>query len=275
MRSTFTVIAVAAAAFLTSSPALAQINFEKTGYYLSLGDSIAAGEGALPVTHGFVYELYDRGVFGQKQVMDFANIGIKGATSDEVQALQVPQALCILPPRIGVAPSVITVTAGANDFFVYLASGIPQNPGVAIPQVADQIAAKVANIIRSLVFGIPNLPAHCARTGIPGIKVLVFNYYGFDHPDPQIDFLLDLAVSSFSDGLRTRLAQIQTEIQASGKTARVGLVDTSTAMEGKGGLLLIEKRNGFTGAFEFEIHPSNAGHGVIAREFEGAWQTLR
>jgi lysophospholipase L1-like esterase len=275
MRSNFTVIAVAAAAFLTSSPALAQINFEKTGYYLSLGDSIAAGEGALPVTHGFVYELYDRGVFGQKQVMDFANIGIKGATSDEVQALQVPQALCILPPRIGVAPSVITLTAGANDFFVYLASGIPQNPGVAIPQVADQIAAKVANIIRSLVFGIPNLPAHCARTGIPGIKVLVFNYYGFDHPDPQIDFLLDLAVSSFSDGLRTRLAQIQTEIQASGKTARVGLVDTFTAMEGKGGLLLIEKRNGFTGAFEFEIHPSNAGHGAIAREFEGAWQTLR
>ena len=67
MRSTFTIVAVAATAFLTSSPALAQINFEKTGYYLSLGDSIAAGEGALPVTHGFVYELYDHGAFGRTQ----------------------------------------------------------------------------------------------------------------------------------------------------------------------------------------------------------------
>lgn len=38
----------------------AQVNFEKSGYYLSLGDSVAAGEGALPVTHGFVYQLYDR-----------------------------------------------------------------------------------------------------------------------------------------------------------------------------------------------------------------------
>jgi hypothetical protein len=40
-----------------------------------------------------------------------------------VQTLQVPQALCIQPPRIGVAPAVITLTAGANDFLVYLAAG--------------------------------------------------------------------------------------------------------------------------------------------------------
>jgi len=104
----------------------AQVNFEKNGYYLSLGDSVAAGEGALPVTPGFVYQLYDRGVFGRTLVMDFSNIGIKGVTADEVQALQVPEALCIQPPRIGVAPSVITLTAGANDFFVYIATyGVP------------------------------------------------------------------------------------------------------------------------------------------------------
>lgn len=270
------VILVTVAALGAPSHALAQINFQKSGYYLSLGDSVAAGEGALPVTHGFVYQLYDRGVFGRIQVMDFSNIAIKGATTDEVQALQVPEALCIQPPRIGLAPSVITLTAGANDFFVYIAAhGIPPNPSIDIPLVADAIAGNVANIIRSLVFGIPGLPSYCAQTGIPGIKVLAFNYYGFNHPDPQINFVLDLAVQAFSAGLQARIAQIQAEIQAAGKTAQVGFVDTLSAMEGRSGLLLIEKRNGFTGAFEFEIHPTNAGHTVIAREFEKVWNGLQ
>ena len=146
--------AIVSSALLAPGSASAQINFQKSGYYLSLGDSVAAGEGALPVTHGFVYQLYDRGVFGRTQVMDFSNIGIKGVTADEVQALQVPEALCIQPPRIGVAPSVITLTVGANDFFVYIAThGVPPDPLTAHSDVADGIAAKVANIIRSLVFG--------------------------------------------------------------------------------------------------------------------------
>jgi GDSL-like lipase/acylhydrolase family protein len=254
----------------------AQINFQKDGYYLSLGDSVAAGEGALPVTHGFVYQLYDHGVFGRTQAMDFSNIAIKGITSDEVQLLQVPQALCIQPPRIGVAPSVITLSVGANDFFVFLGTnGVPPNPQATIPVVAEAIAGKVANIVRSLVFGMPGLPPYCAGNGIPGIKVLVSNYYSFNHPDPQIDFLLDLALESFSASLQTRIAQIQADIVATGRTARVGFVDTFSAMQGGSGLLLIDRRFGFTGGFNFEIHPTNAGHRVIAAEFERVWNTLQ
>ena len=52
---------------LALGTASAQINFEKNDYYLSLGDSVAAGEGALPVTQGFVYRLYNQNVFGNKQ----------------------------------------------------------------------------------------------------------------------------------------------------------------------------------------------------------------
>lgn len=118
-----------------------------------------------------------------------------------------PEALCIQPPRIGVAPSVITLTVGANDFFVYIAThGVPPNPLTAIPFVAGAIAAKVANIIRSLVIGMAGIPAYCGQNGIPGIRVLAFNYYSFNHPDPQINFVLDLAVQSFSAGLQTRIA---------------------------------------------------------------------
>lgn len=268
--------ALALVGSLAPANASAQINFVKTDYYLSLGDSLAAGEGALPVTHGFVYQLYDRGVFAPKQQLDFSNIAIKGTTADEVLALQVPQALCIQPPRIAVAPSVITLIAGANDFFIYIGTtGIPPNPVVTIPAVADAIAAKVETVIRALVFGIANLPAYCARSGIPGINVLVSNYYSFGHPEPQVEFLLDLALQSFHTSLSARVAKIQTDIIAAGKTAKVGYVDLFNGLAGNPGLLLINRKNGFVGGLTFEIHPTNAGHTAIAREFENAWSNLQ
>jgi hypothetical protein len=280
MRVRFTVFASAATAlivvgFLLPASASAQINFVKTGYYLSLGDSLAAGEGALPVTHGFVYQLYDKGVFGEKQELDFSNIGIKGVTTDEVLAWQVPQALCIQPPRIGVAPSVITLIAGANDFLIYVATnGVPPNPLATIPVVADAIAAKVETIVRALVFGNATLPAHCAENGIPGIKVLVSNYYSFDHPEPQVEALLDLALWSFHTSLSARIANVQADIVAAGKTAKVGYVDLFNGMGGQPGLLLINRKNGYTGGLTFEIHPTNAGHTAIADLFGQAWSAL-
>jgi hypothetical protein len=277
MKSTRGLVVFVFAAVVALAPAtgFAQINFGKTGYYLALGDSISAGEGALPMTHGFVYQLYDHGVFGRTQQMDFGNIAIKGSTSDEVLAFQVPEALCIQPPRIGVAPSVITLTAGANDFFVYIAThGVPTNPAEVIA-VADGVAANVERIIRSLVFGMPNLPVYCAGSGIPGITVLVGNYYSFDHPDPQVEALLDLALTTFSSSLQARIAQIQSDITATGKTARVGLVDTFSAMNGREGLLLIERRLGFNGGLDFEIHPTNAGHAVIAQTFASVWNSMQ
>ena len=49
---------MAAALIITMAPvaAQAQINFQKTGYYVAMGDSVAAGEGAMPVTRGYAQE---------------------------------------------------------------------------------------------------------------------------------------------------------------------------------------------------------------------------
>jgi lysophospholipase L1-like esterase len=266
---------LACAGLLVSGSSSAQVNFIKDGYYISMGDSIGAGEGALPVTHGFAYQLYEQGVFGRTQTLDFGNIAIRAATAEDVLAFQVPQALCIQPPRIAAPPSVITLTAGAGDFLVYLAiNGVPPNPAVTIPQVADTIAARVEDVIRALVFGLPALPPSCAG-GIPGITVLVSNYFGFNHPDPAVDQLFDLALQSFSASLAGRVAQIRTDIGAAGMTARVGFVDTFSAMDGRHGLLLIERRDGFTGGFDFELHPTSAGHSVIADEFARVWKALQ
>ena len=82
-------------------------------------------------------------------------------------------------------------------------------------------------------------------------------------------------MDAFDASMRDRVAQIQADIDAAGSTARVGYVDTLSAMEGGTGLLLIEKRNGFNGPFDFEIHPTNAGHRVIAAEFEKVWESLQ
>lgn len=70
-------------------------------------------------------------------------------------------------------------------------------------------------------------------------------------------------------------SQIQSDVQTARKTARVGFVETFSAMEGRRGLLLIEKRNGFVGRFDLEIHPTNAGHTVIAGDFERVWNSLQ
>ena len=59
------VAVLAFVAILAPSLAAAQINFPKNGYYVGLGDSVAAGEGALPVTTGYVYDLYIMAVFRQ------------------------------------------------------------------------------------------------------------------------------------------------------------------------------------------------------------------
>lgn len=114
---------------LLPASAWAQIDFDKTGYYLALGDSVAAGEGALPVTNGYVYQLYDHGVFGAKQQMDFANIALRGARSWDLRDHQVAQVLCAAP-----RPTVVTITAGANDFL---------RGDINVPAIASRVVESI------------------------------------------------------------------------------------------------------------------------------------
>jgi hypothetical protein len=39
--------------------------------------------------------------------------------------------------------------------------------------------------------------------------------------------------------------------------------------------VLIERRLGFTAPFDFEIHPTNLGHRVIAEEFQKVFNSLQ
>ena len=245
-----------------AASAEAQTAFPKSGYYVGMGDSVAAGTGALPVTNGYVYRLYEQGVFGAKQDLAFGNASVRGARSWELRDNQVPQILCSEPAQ---RPTVVTITAGANDVFRgdFDAFGIAQ-------RVADAV---------NLLLNNPTLssPVLDPWTGLPcraldGVTILVSNYYSIPHPVQPVFEQLDALLRGFDQSLRFLISQVSVPAGS-----RVAVVDLYTPSLGRQGLVTIERRNGFPGPgpFDFDPHPTNLGHAFIAREFERAWKRLQ
>lgn len=243
------------------APALAsaQINFTKTGYYVAAGDSVAAGEGALPVTSGYAYDLYDRGVFGRKQEMDFSNIALRGARSWDVRDHQVSQVLCA-----STRPSVVTITAGANDFM---------RGDTDISSIAQRVADAV-NLLLNNDSGAVSAPVLDPVTSRPcpalnHVTILVSNYYSIPHPVPEVSAQLDAALRGFDQALRFWLQFVSVPAGS-----RVAFVDLYTPSLGRQGLVTIQRRLGVVGVFDFDVHPTNLGHTFIAEQFERAWRSL-
>jgi hypothetical protein len=253
---------------LVLAPALtfAQINFPKNSYYVGMGDSVAAGEGALPVTNGYVYRLYDEGVFGRKQQMDFSNIGIRGGRSWDLLDHQVAQVLCAEPAQ---RPTIVTITAGANDFL---------RGDRAILSIAQRVAQAVDLLLNNdgtLTLGAP--PVLDPVTAKPcralqNVTILVSNYYSIPHPVPAVFEFLDSAIRGFNQTLESLLLNVVVVPPGS----RVKLVDLYQPSLGRQGLVTIQRRLGIEGPgpFDFDVHPTNLGHAFIAGEFKKVWNSL-
>jgi hypothetical protein len=254
---------IAAALWMALAPAAvhAQITFQKTEYHVAMGDSVAAGEGAMPVTNGYAYRLYDQGVFGQKQVMDFANLAVRGGRSWEFLNHQVPQVLCT---RTSPRPTVLTVTVGAIDFLRGDDDilGIAARVAEGINRLLNNGTALVASPVLEPTTGLP-CPA------LSNVTILVSNYYSIPHPDPVLNALLDQALRGFDQALRFFLSSVNVPAGS-----RLAVVDLYTPSIDKQGLVLIQRRLGFTGPFDFEVHPTNAGHAFIAAQFAATWKNL-
>jgi GDSL-like lipase/acylhydrolase family protein len=260
MTRTFKTAAALAMIFLPTV-ASAQINFPKNGYYAALGDSVAAGEGAMPVTNGYAYQLYDQGAFGLKQQVDFANSAVRGARSWELRDHQVAQVLCAEPAQ---RPTVVTITAGANDFL---------RGDTDIAAIAARVVEAI-NLLLNNDSGSVGSPVLDPVTLLPcralaNVTILVSNYYSIPHPIPAIFTQLDAALRGFDQALRYWL-QFTHVPQGS----RVAIVDLYSASLGRQGLVTIERRLGLQGPFDFDIHPTNLGHAFIAQEFDDVWQSL-
>ncbi len=248
---------------LLPSVGWAQIDFPKSGYHAAMGDSVAAGEGAMPVTHGYAYQLYDQGVFGQKQAMDFSNLAVRGGRSWDLRDHQVAQLLCATP-----RPTVVTITAGANDF---LRNGPddPDNFAIA-PRVVEAVTILLHN-------GTPlvPVPVRDPRTGevcppLTNVTILVSNYYSIPHPVPFIAAVLDASLRGFDQGLSLLLPLVPVPAGS-----RVEKVDLYTPSLGRQGLVVIERRLGFEGPLNFDVHPTNIGHTFIAQQFRQTWLSLQ
>lgn len=225
----------------------------KTGYYAALGDSVAAGEGALPVTAGYVYLLYDFGIFGRLPNTHFANIALRGARSWEVLEHQVPQVLCAEPTG---RPTVVTITAGANDFF---------RGDINIPSIAQRVAESINRLLNNSTTADPvrdpvtQLPCR----SLEGVSILVSNYYAIPHPDPAVAAQYEAALRGFDLALRTLLPYVPVP-----QGSRIIYVDLYSATVGRKGLV-----RGFDGSVPgvYNVHPTNLGHFVIGKAFADAW----
>ena len=267
---------------LVPALAFAQVNFPKKSYYVGMGDSVAAGEGAMPVTNGYVYRLYDEGVFGKKQETDFANIGVRGGRSWDLRDHQAPQVLCAEPEQ---RPTVVTITAGANDFFLDLLKGLCTDLS-CMQSITLRVAQAVALLLNnggdpSLLLGAT--PVRDPVTGDPcraltrsqengpmNVTILVSNYYSLPRPVPQFAEFFDLAVRVYDQALRAWLGQVHVPTGS-----KVAIVDLYTPSLGGQGLVTIQKRYGYNGLYDFDFHPTNLGHAFIAGEFKKAWNSLR
>ena len=246
-------------------PALSHAQVSAPAYHVGLGDSISAGQGALPATLGFVYLLHNAEVFGSRQETRFSNIAIRAAQTWHVLEHQVPQAICIT----GFQPSVITLTIGANDFFAAL-------PNVDV-NVLSSIAFRTAEIVNRLLNGFiypdatsPGRAQQCP--GLPSVTVLVANNYAVPHPDPAIARSLDAFAASYDQFLRLALSGLRVPAGS-----RVAVVDLYSAFRGLRGALFIRSGGVATGpgSVDVEVHPNNLGHLVIAREFQRTWESLQ
>src|SRR4030095_11499116 len=56
--------------------------------------------------------------------------------------------------------------------------------------------------------------------------------------------------------------------------ARVAGPDLYTPSLDRQGLVTIERRLGFAGPLDFDVHPTNVGHAFIAKQFESVWNGL-
>lgn len=212
--------------------------------YMALGDSLAAGYLALPVTKGYTYWLYENETFDGVSHTLFCNAAVPGAASRDVLLHQVPQALIAVPAG-GFNPKYVTLTVGGNDLLAIL-HYIQTNPDPAtVVPFATQVITQYGYNLGAILVQL--------RTGLPNAKVFVANQYSI----PEIEARVPLAgpmIAFFNDVVNQVVGQFPSNVY---------VVDVHAAFDGRRNLLLGEQ----AGVSPFETHPTNKGYQVMAKAF--------
>jgi lysophospholipase L1-like esterase len=202
-----------AALLLVSSFAHAAVpwTFSNDTRYLAMGDSLAAGLGAIPVTQGYAYLLYRGGTFDSLTNTIFVDAGMPGATSAQVLSFQVPQAVNIFQPED------VTISCGGNDLLEILNGADPVT-------VLTNFQANLVQILGTL------------RANLPKARIIIGNQY--DIPD----------ITASIPGATQVIAAFNAVIAGVAQATGVRVADVFDAFQGRTGLLLIERHG--ASAFE-------------------------
>jgi len=211
-----------------------------TGAYISLGDSIAAGNGASdPAKMSFVALLaHDEGGFA------FTQLAKAGATTTDVIDHQLPAAIDAIS-RGNVA--LITVSAGGND----LAALVPNPACVQDPLPPScPLDSALAGVERNLDRIVGRLRA--ADATAPIVLLAYPNFFsGTGHP--------------FEAPAGRVLPQLDNVIRrVAARYPHTAVAEAAPAFEGKGATLthVLDPK--------FDPHPTDAGHRAIADAFDAA-----
>jgi lysophospholipase L1-like esterase len=159
------------AAFLLPVSVSAEVpwQFADNTRYMAMGDSLAAGYGAIPATQGYAYLLFKEGVFDKIPNTLLSNVGLIGATSQDVLEKQVPLAI---DPFV---PTVITLTVGGNDLASILTGADPLT-------VLGNFQNNLTNIFMQLRIGLPEAEIYISNLydipEIPGATTVVLLFNG-------------------------------------------------------------------------------------------------
>ena len=225
-------------------------SFDDNTRYLALGDSLSAGYGAHPATNGFVYRLYESGAIDNVNNVLLNNIGVVNATSSDVLAYELPLGHLFFSNTGQDYRKVVTITVGGNDLQeligTILYSGLTEEEiQILVGQTLYDFSLNLGDILGDLISD-------------PDVEVYVANQY-----DPMLPVAggseIVSALNNAVDGVITGMKTVY-------PCANITLVDIYSAFEGRNGLLLIEKK----GAEMFQVHPTNAGHRVMAGTFAEA-----
>jgi lysophospholipase L1-like esterase len=220
------------------------ISYDDNTRYLALGDSLSTGYGAHPATNGFVYQLYQSGVIDDINNTLLCNIGVVNATSADVLAHQIPLGALFFSNTGADYRKVITLTVGGDDMQAIIGAFLD-------PNLTPEEKAKLVN--NTLIAFSANLGAILANLiAYPDVHIYIANQY-----DPRLPIPGE---SDVINALNSAIGFVASNFP------HVTVVDVFNAFEGRKGLLLSEKK----GAEMFQVHPTNAGYGVMAKAFADA-----
>lgn len=154
---------------------------------LALGDSVAAGVGAVPKTTGYPEQLLsslragygtnaDKATPGRTSPLEIRNVSVGGATTATLLGAQLPAALELLETRNGDRDpkndvEVVTVTIGGNDVFMPVIGACLLAPSPAACQATTD--AQLAQVRVNLTEALTRLVQAAGRR----TEVVVTTYY--------------------------------------------------------------------------------------------------